>query len=90
MDLRVLHITDHAAKRYCQRVDADPRRSIVRAKGCIAELLQDAQPLPAPESHDGFPQKAWQLRGCVAIEKAGAVTTILTQDMYARGLRSDT
>ena len=92
VNLSVLHISDHAAKRYRQRIARElaSKAAHRRAEARIAALLKYAEPLPPLPLHDGVSQHAWKLHGCVAIEKSGTLTTILTDDMYLRGVRGDT
>ena len=93
-----MHITDHAADQYTDRVlhqrvvFDDPRllkKQRGRAKACIVVRMRSAVLLETG-MHDGCEQRAWQLAGCVATEKRGCITTILSPAMYAHGLRSDT
>lgn len=98
IDIAALHITNHAADQYTVRVthdrlSRDPltrREQRSRAKGRIAARMRNATALPDPGMHDGTMQKAWDFGDCVATEKCGCITTILTRAMYAHGLRSDT
>lgn len=92
VDLSVFRISRHAVVRYCERILGQPPTSSARGRAVrkIAALLHYAEPLPVHVTHDGTEQNAWKLVGCVAIEKCGCVTTILTDTMYANGLRSDT
>ena len=91
IDLRVLRISDHAATRFCERVSGITatrgRRS--RAKARIVVRLRSAELLESGNAHDGTPQRLWKLADCVAVEKAGTVTTILTFEQHANGIRSD-
>ena len=97
MNICAMRIGDHAADQYTERVlhqrvvteDAHvlkAQRS--RAKGCIAARMRSAELLETGV-HDGCPQRVWRLAGCIATEKNDCITTILTTQMFERGLRSD-
>lgn len=91
MNITAFHITEHACERFCERVRG--QRPTFRSKGkamrAIAARLASAELLEACGWHDGTWQRAWALADCVAMEKRGSITTILTFDMYERGIRDD-
>jgi hypothetical protein len=91
VDLSVLHISDHAVRRYRERILRAPasKRAYGRAKSRLAALLHYAEPLPDHGTHDGYECHAWKLCGCVGLEKNGTLTTVITDEMFTRGLRSD-